>query len=120
MLQNALKATREELHKHEQQVVQETKEKCEEEAEQRLHQLEEKQVEEIKLLKEEIMKREKEKENVLKELDKETELRNKIQEKFHELVKEFQNFIDTTGQFEKGQSDFMLANFIQDIPAGPQ
>lgn len=92
----------------------------EENVEKRLQQLEEKHLEEIKLLEEEIKKKGSEKESVIKELEEEREIRNKVQERFHELVREFQNFIDTTGPFEKGQSDFMLANFIQDIPAGPE
>lgn len=95
------------------------KQKCKTEAQKNLKEVKEEHRKELLLLEERMKEMEKEKEAVIKEFQKEKELRCKVQGKFGELVKEFQNFIDMAGSFDKGQSEFVLANFLQDVLDDP-
>ena len=90
-------------------------ERCKKEEEEKLKQLEGKHEEHVQQL-EKKTEEEREKTKVVQAELEEIILKKKlVEEKLHNLAIEFQNFVDLTRGFDKGQADFMIPDPLKDI-----
>ena len=89
-------------------------EKCKKEEEVKLQQQKEIHEKEVKILETRIEEQIKVTEGANKETERIIELKGKEEEKLKNTLAAFQNFIDTTKGFNKGQADFLLLDPLKD------
>ena len=112
--QQALKTLKERLKQEEKEAVKKMEERCKKEEEEKLKQLEEKHEEHVQQL-EKKTEEEREKTKVVQAELEEIIQKKLVEEKLHNLAIEFQNFVDLTRGFDKGQADFMIPDPLKDI-----
>lgn len=89
-------------------------EKCKKEEEVKLQQQKEVHEKEVKILETRIEEQIKVTEGANEETERIIELKGKVEEKLKNTLAAFQNFIDTTKGFNKGQADFLLLDPLKD------
>ena len=89
-------------------------EKCKKEEEVKLQQQKEVHEKEVKILETRIEEQIKVTEGANEETERIIELKGKVEEKLKNTLAAFQNFIDTTRGFNKGQADFLLLDPLKD------
>ena len=90
-------------------------EKCKKEEELKLQQQKDVHEKEVKELESRIEEQIKLTEAAKKETEGIIEMKGKVEEKLKNTLAAFQNFIDTTKGFNKGQADFMLLDPLKDL-----
>lgn len=90
------------------------KEKCKNEEEMKLQQQKEVHKREVEELEKCIEEQIRLTEAAKKETERIAELREKVEEKLKSMLASFQNFIDITKGFNKGQADFLLLDPLKD------
>ena len=89
-------------------------EKCKKEEEVKLQQQKEVHKKEVKILETHLEEQIKVTEGANEETERIIELKGKVEEKLKNTLAAFQNFIDTTKGFNKGQADFLLLDPLKD------
>ena len=102
------------LKQEQKQVVSETEKNCKKEEEMKVKQLKEAHENEVKELEKRIDHQIKLTEAANEETERTLGLKRKVEEKLKNTVTAFQNFIDTTKGFNKGQADFILQDPLKD------
>ena len=90
-------------------------EKCKKEEEEKLQQQKEVHLKEVKELESRIEEQVKLTEAAKDDTERILEMKGTVEEKLRNTLTSFQNFIDTTKGFNKGQSDFMLLDPLKDL-----
>lgn len=90
-------------------------ERCKQEEEQKLEQLHKSHQEHVQELEKKTEEERKKTEAVQTELDQTVLQKKKVEEKLHNLAVEFQDFVDLTKGFDKGQADFMIPDPLKDL-----
>ena len=105
---------KERLKQEEKQAVSQMKENCKKEEEMKLQEQKELHEREVKELEKRIEEQIRLTEDAKEETERIAELREKVEEKLKTTLASFQNFIDTTKGFNKGQADFLLQDPLKD------
>ena len=90
-------------------------EKCKKKEEEKLQQQKEVHLKEVKELESRIEEQVKLTEAAKDDTERILEMKGTVEEKLRNTLTSFQNFIDTTKGFNKGQSDFMLLDPLKDL-----
>ena len=93
----------------------EMEEKCRKEEQKKLQEQKEVHKMEVKELESRIEERIKQKVAAEEETERIKEMKGKVEEKLKNTLAAFQNFIDTTRGFNKGQSDFLILDPLKDM-----
>ena len=110
-----MKNLKERLKQEEKQAVLEMQEKCKKKEEEKLQQQKEVHLKEVKELESHIEEQVKLTEAAKDDTERILEMKGTVEEKLRNTLTSFQNFIDTTKGFNKGQSDFMLLDPLKDL-----
>lgn len=108
------------MEEKEKEAVAETEKKCRELFMKEKQQCKESHLVEIQDVEEKIKQQNIEYEKLKEELLQKEKIRQRTEKKLREVVEEFQNFIDLSKGFTKGQSEFLLPdiNLLQDMLKG--
>ena len=108
------------MEKQQVEAVEKTKEECHEICLEEIRKCEEKHLLELEKLKLEIQERDDNYAELKVQLSQKENILKKTETKFLEVVHEFQEFIDLTKGFSKGQSEYLLPdiNLLQDMLKG--
>ena len=100
--------------------IAETEKRCHQMSVQELQKCEEAHLVEMDKLYKRIKHQDSEYDDIKHQLSEKENIRKKTETKLREVVEEFQNFIDLTKGFTKGQSEFLLPdmNLLQDMLKG--
>jgi uncharacterized coiled-coil protein SlyX len=100
--------------------IAETEKRCHLMSLEELRKYEETHLAEMDKLRKKITHQDSEYEDIKHQLSQKEKIRRKTETKLREVVEEFQNFIDLTKGFTKGQSEFLLpdVNLLQDMLKG--
>ena len=103
-----------------QKEIAETEKRCHQLSLEELRKCEEIHLSEMEKLRKRIEQQDSEYENLKRQVSERENVRKKTETKLREVVAEFQNFIDLTKGFTKGQSEFLLPdmNLLQDMLKG--
>lgn len=93
----------------------EMEEKCKKEEEKKLLQQKEAHEKEVKELESHIDEQIQQKLAAEEETERMKEMKGKVEEKLKNTLAAFQNFIDTTRGFNKGQADFLIPDPLRDV-----
>lgn len=93
----------------------EMEEKCKKEEEKKLLQQKEAHEKEVKELESRIDEQIQQKLAAEEETERMKEMKGKVEEKLKNTLAAFQNFIDTTRGFNKGQADFLIPDPLKDV-----
>lgn len=93
----------------------EMEEKCKKEEEKKLLQQKEAHEKEVKELESHIDEQIQQKLAAEEETERMKEMKGKVEEKLKNTLAAFQNFIDTTRGFNKGQADFLIPDPLKDV-----
>ena len=110
-----MKNLKERLKQEEKQAVLEMQEKCKKKEEEKLQQQKEVHLKEVKELESRIEEQVKLTEAAKDDTERILEMKGTVEGKLRNTLTSFQNFIDTTKGFNKGQSDFMLLDPLKDL-----